>query len=165
MNLVIATIIDIFLGAIIAVGWSILFNSPRKVVWIAALLGGLGHSIRYLLAEGFGAHLVLATLAGTITIGLLGIIFSRKADVPPVVFTMPACITMIPGMYAYHSMIGFIRIAETGLQNPDPFLMAKTTHYFVTTIALLFTLSIGITLGSLLFRKKAPRKIELNLKD
>lgn len=165
MSLAVATIIDILLGAIIATGWSILFNSPRKIIWIAALLGGLGHSIRFLLIEGFNLHLVLATLVGTCTIGLLGILFARKADVPPVVFTMPACITMIPGMHAYHSMIGFIKIAEMGVENPDPYLIAQTAHYVVITVALLFTLSIGITLGSLLFRKKTPRKVELTLKD
>ncbi len=165
MNIVLATIIDIILGGVIAIGWSILFNTPRKAIWIAALLGGLGHSIRFLLIEGTGAHLVLATLAGAVFIGLVGILFSQKADMPPVVFTMPACITMIPGMYAYHSMMGFIQIAEMGLEDPDPALIAQTTHYFVITVALLFTLSIGITLGSLLFRQKTARTIELDLND
>ncbi len=162
-NIIFATLFDILMGGLIAVGWGILFNTPRQVLCVAALLGGLGHSIRYLLLEAAGAPLVLATLAGTVTIGFLGIIFARKVDTPPVIFTMPACITMIPGMYAYHTMLGFIKMAGSDIQVQDPSLASQTAQYFVITISLLFTLSIGITIGSLLFRKKTAREIKLNL--
>lgn len=162
-NLLLATLFDILMGGIIAVGWGILFNSPRNVLYVAALLGGLGHSIRFLLLEAVGAPLVLATLAGTVFIGFLGIAFARKTDTPPVIFTMPACITMIPGMYAYHTMLGFIKMAGSDITVQDPSLVSQTAQYFVITISLLFTLSIGITIGSLLFRKKTAREIKLNL--
>lgn len=162
-SLILATLFDILMGGIIAVGWGILFNTPRQVLFIAALLGGLGHSIRFLLLEAAGAPLVLATLAGTVFIGFLGIAFARKVDTPPVIFTMPACITMIPGMYAYHTMLGFVKMAGADITVQDPSLVSQTAQYFVITISLLFTLSIGITIGSLLFRKKTAREIKLNL--
>jgi Uncharacterized conserved protein len=162
-NLILATLFDILLGGIIAVGWGILFNTPRQVLYVAALLGGLGHSIRFLLLEAAGAPLVLATLAGTVFIGFLGIAFARKVDTPPVIFTMPACITMIPGMYAYHTMLGFVKMAGSDITVQDPSLVPQTAQYFVITLSLLFTLSIGITIGSLLFRKKTAREIKLNL--
>lgn len=162
-SLILATLFDILMGGIIAVGWGILFNTPRHVLYVAALLGGLGHSVRFLLLEAAGAPLVLATLAGTVLIGFLGIAFARKVDTPPVIFTMPACITMIPGMYAYHTMLGFIKMAGSDITVQDPSLVSQTAQYFVITISLLFTLSIGITIGSLLFRKKTAREIRLNL--
>lgn len=162
-TLVLATLFDILMGGIIAIGWGILFNTPRRVLYVAALLGGLGHSIRFLLLEAAGAPLVLATLAGAVFIGVLGIAFAGKVDTPPVVFTMPACITMIPGMYAYHAMLGFIKMAGSDITVQDPSLVSQTAQYFVITISLLFTLSIGITIGSLLFRKKTAREIKLNI--
>ena len=157
--LILGTLFDILMGGIIAVGWGILFNSPRKALYVAGLLGGLGHSLRFFLLEGFQVPLVLATLAGTVSIGFLGILFARKVDMPPVVFTMPACITMIPGLYAYHTMLGFVKMAGRDVFMPDPELVSQTVHYFVITISLLFCLSIGITIGSLLFRKKTAREI------
>lgn len=162
-NLILATLFDILMGGVIAVGWGILFNTPRNVLYIAALLGGLGHSIRFLLLEAVGAPLVLATLAGAVFIGCLGLILAHKADTPPVVFTMPACITMLPGMYAYNTMLGFIKMAGSDITVQDPSLVSQTAQYFVLTVSLLFTLSIGITIGSLLFRKKAAKEIKLNL--
>jgi uncharacterized membrane protein YjjB (DUF3815 family) len=94
---------------------------------------------------------------------LLGIILARKVDTPPVVFTMPACITMIPGLYAYHAMLGFVKIAGTEAAQQDPMLIPETIRYTVLTMSLLFTLSIGITIGSLLFRKKTAREISLHI--
>ena len=157
------TLVDMFLAFLVAIGWSILFNSPRKVLLIAGLLGGLGHSLRYLIIEGFNVAIVPATLAGTVLIGLLGLIAARRVDTPPVVFTMPACITMIPGLYAYHAMLGFVKMTNADIAAQEPNLIPQTAHYFVLTISLLFSLSIGITIGSLLFRKKTAREIKLSI--
>ena len=162
-QLILAVLLDIAMGFLVAIGWSMLFNTPKKVLLIAGLLGGLGHSLRYLLLEGFGLSIIPATLSGTILIGLLGIILARKVDTPPVVFTMPACITMIPGMYAYHTMLGIVKIAGSEVALQDPMLIPETVRYFVLTASLLFTLSIGITIGSLLFRKKTAREISLHI--
>lgn len=161
--LVLATVADMILGGIIAIGWGILFNTPRKVLYVAGLLGGFGHSIRYIMLEGANANLIVATLTGCVFIGFMGIIFARRVDTPPVVFTMPACITMIPGLYAYHAMLGFIKISVTDVAQQSPALIPETVHYMVLAVSLLFCLSIGITIGSLLFRKKTAREITLNI--
>ncbi len=162
-QLILATLLDMVMGFLVAIGWCMLFNSPKKVLLVAGLLGGLGHSLRYLLLEGFGASIITATLSGTVFIGLLGIFIARKVDTPPVVFTMPACITMIPGLYAYNAMLGFVKIAGSEAALQDPMLIPETVRYTVLTSSLLFTLSIGITIGSLLFRKKTAREITLHI--
>lgn len=162
-QLILATVLDMAMGFLVAIGWSMLFNTPKKALLVAGLLGGLGHSLRYLLLEGFGMSIISATLAGTVLVGLLGISIARKVDTPPVVFTMPACITMIPGLYAYHAMLGFVKIASGEAALQDPMLIPETIRYTVLTASLLFTLSIGITIGSLLFRKKTAREIVLHI--
>lgn len=156
--------LDLLFSFVVAVGWGILFGTPKKVLLLAGLMGGLGHSIRYLMIYSFGLPLVSATLCGTVFIGLCGIFVARKADTTPVVFTMPACITMIPGMYAYHAMLGLLKMVNTdpSVQHSD--LIAETLHNIVLSVSLLFSLSIGITIGSLLFRKKTAREIKLNFK-
>jgi Uncharacterized conserved protein len=158
-SLILSTLFDLLLGGIIAMGWGILFNVPRNVLYVVGLLGGLGHSLRYFLLTGFDVPLVIATLSGTVAVGFLGILFARKEDMPPVVFTMPACITMIPGLYAYNTMLGFVKMARLDVSAIESDLVTRTAHSFVITISLLFCLSIGITIGSLLFRKKTAREI------
>ena len=132
----------------------------QKVLLIAGLLGSLGHSLKFLLHEGIGLGLITSTLSGTVLIGLLGIILAHRVHTPPVVFTMPACITMIPGLYAYRTMLGFIKLTdESGLSRTTQDL-ENTVHYFVLTASLLFTLAIGISIGVLLFRQDSVKMLK-----
>lgn len=149
---------DLLLSFVVAAGFGLLFNTPRRVIWAAGLLGGLGHGLRFLLLE-LQFAIVPATLAGAVFIGLAGIFLAHRVHTPPVVFTMPACITMIPGLYAYRAMLGCIRITNLEMVRKDPDVLPVTAHYFMLTASLLFTLAIGICVGALLFRKRSVKSI------
>lgn len=151
---------DAFLSFFVAVGFALLFETPRKGLLVAGLLGGLGHALRFTLIQlDFG--LVSATLSGTVFIGLFGIYCAHKIHTPPVVFTLPACITMIPGLYAYETMLGCIRIYEEGTTgSKTAFLVHDTIYNFILTSSLLFCLAIGICIAALIFRKKSVKKVK-----
>ena len=154
---------DAFFSVFVAVGFALLFETPRKAVYVAGLLGGLGHAMRFLCLY-FDLGLVTSTLVGSIIIGLLGIYCAHKVHTPPVVFTMPACITMIPGLYAYRTMLGSIKIytdGTTGAQEAS--LLQDTAYNFILTSSLLFSLAIGICIGALLFRKKSTKEIRIGI--
>lgn len=149
---------DFSIAFIVGSSWAILFGSPKKILWVAGLLGGIGHSIRYILIQ-LDLGLVTATLIGSVLIGLVGIFAARRVDNPPVVFTMPACITMIPGMFAYRTMIAGIKLADPVLVKQSPNLIMDMVHNLTLTMSLLFTLAIGISIGALLFRTKSVKHI------
>ena len=158
MELLLPFLRDIALAFVVAVGFAILFQTPRRVLWVAGALGGLGHCLRFaMVSQGFGP--IPSTLAAAVAIGLAGIFASHRVHTPPVVFTMPACITMIPGLFAYRAMLGCIRITDLEMAKQDPHLVAQTAHYFVLTASLLFTLAIGICSGALLFRKRSTKSL------
>ena len=155
---------DAFLSFFVAVGFALLFETPKKGVITAGLLGGLGHAIRFLLLQ-YGFGIVSCTLVGCMTIGFLGIYAAHKIHTPPVVFTLPATITMIPGMYAYRTMLGGIRIYEEGTAGAKTaFLVHDTIYNFILTSSLLLCLSIGICIATLIFRKKSIKNVK-RLKD
>ncbi|MEO8616422.1 MAG: threonine/serine exporter family protein [Luteolibacter sp.] len=156
MELLLLILRDIAFAFVVAVGFAILFSTPRRVLFIAGILGGLGHSIRFLLLHNH-IPIVPATLAGAVFIGLAGIFCAHRVHAPPVVFTMPACITMIPGLYAYRAMLGCVKMTDLEKLMQDPTKLAETAHYFVLTASLLFTLAIGICSGALIFRKKSAK--------
>ena len=151
---------DFFFAFFVAIGFVSLFNTHKKVLLIVGLLGNLVHSVKFLLHAGIGLGLITSTLSGTVLIGLLGIVLAHRVHTPPVVFTMPACITMIPGLYAYRTMLGFIKLTdESGLSRTTQDL-ENTVHYFVLTASLLFTLAIGISIGVLLFRQDSVKMLK-----
>lgn len=159
MELTIITVLrDFSIAFIVAVCWGILFGSPRRVLWVAGLLGGMGHCVRFILVElNFG--LITATLAGSVLIGLVGIVIAHRVNNPPIVFTMPACITMIPGMFAYKTMLAGIKVTDLPTVEQNPHILIEMSHNLMLTMSLLFTLAIGICIGALLFRKTTTREI------
>lgn len=152
---------DFGIAFVVGFCWAILFNSPKRVLWVAGLLGGAGHSLRFVLLQ-LGMGIIPATLIASVLIGLTGIYISHKIKNPPVVFTMPACITMIPGMFAYRTMLAGIKITDLSTFENDPHILIDMTHNLMLTISLLFSLAIGICIGALLFRKESTKYIRLN---
>jgi uncharacterized membrane protein YjjB (DUF3815 family) len=152
---------DGLLAFFVGVGFALLFNAPKKAVLMAGVLGALGHMLRYILKDECGAGIVLSTLAASLLIGFSSIVAAHIVHTPPVVFSMPACITMIPGLYAYRTMLGVAKITDRDLMTKTPDLLTETVHNFVLTGSLLFALAIGISVGSLLFRKKSVKNIRL----
>lgn len=150
---------DASLSFFVAVGFALLFETPKKALWVAGVLGGLGHCIRFTMLQ-FDFGLVASTLAGTLFIGLSGIYCAHRIHTPPVVYTLPACITMIPGLYAYRTMLGCIRIYEEGIGQTSSTLLQDTAYNFILTSSLLFCLAIGICVAALFLRKKSVKGIK-----
>ncbi|WP_080905378.1 threonine/serine exporter family protein [Parabacteroides sp. Marseille-P3160] len=157
-NIVLLFLRDFVIAFVVGFGWGILFGTPRRILWIAGLLGGMGHSLRFLLMQ-LGLDIIPATLAGSVLIGLTGIYVAHRVTHPPVVFTMPACITMIPGMYAYRTMLAGIKVTDLATVSQKPELVSEMIHNLMLTLSLLFTLAIGICIGALLFRQSSSKYI------
>lgn len=159
-DVVFSVIRDFVIAFIVAVCWGVLFGTPKRILIVAGLLGGLGHCLRFILLH-LDVGLIIATLAGSVVIGFIGIFAAHKVKNPPVVFTMPACITMIPGMYAYKTMLAGIKVADLKTVQQDPSILITMAHNSMLTVSLLFALAIGICIAALLFRKTTVREIDL----
>ncbi|MCC8089609.1 MAG: threonine/serine exporter family protein [Rikenellaceae bacterium] len=161
--MVIEILRDAFLSFFVAVGFALLFETPRRALPVAGFLGGMGHCLRYaLLQSGYG--LVSATLCGAVAIGLAGIVFAHRINHPPVVFTIPACITMIPGLYAYRTMLASIKVYSAGSGSDTSAVIQEMIYNFILTSSLLLCLAVGICIAALLFRKKSVKDIR-KIKD
>lgn len=163
-ELILHILLDFGLAFIVGFCWGILFGSPKSVLWIAGLLGALGHSLRFVLLQA-DTGLITATMISSVTIGLIGIYCAHKVHHPPVVFTMPACITMIPGLYAYRTMLGCIKLTDPAILQQHPDIIGQIGYNLMLTMSLLFTLAIGISIAALLFRSKSVREINFGKKQ
>ncbi len=151
---------DFSLAFCVGYCWAILFGTPFRGLWIAGLLGGFGHCLRFIELE-LGIGLITATLVASVTIGVLGIYCSYKTRNPSVVFTMPACITMIPGLFAYRSMLGVIKLSDMDIITKNPNILQEIAHNAVLTFSLLFTLAVGISISALLIRDRNKKIFNL----
>lgn len=158
MDLFINILVDFSLAFVVAGCWGILFGTPLKALWMTGLLGGFGHSIRFVILQ-MNVGLIPATLVACLAIGLVGIYAAHKVHNPPVVLTMPASITMIPGLFAYRTMLGSIKLTDSAILEKTPNILQNIAHNAVLTFILLSTMAIGISISALLFRNKSVKEI------
>jgi uncharacterized membrane protein YjjB (DUF3815 family) len=93
-------------GFVATAGFAVLFNIPRRVLISAALIGAVGHLLRFALRQ-VGISNEVATFCGALTVGLVGYWQARRMHLPRLVFTVTGIISMVPGVSAYEIVVYF----------------------------------------------------------
>ncbi|MDO4911612.1 MAG: threonine/serine exporter family protein [Corynebacterium sp.] len=84
-------------------GFSILFNSSRRMILVAMVVGSIGNLVRInLVSHDFRPQ--YAALIGGLTIGLLAGLLKKYARLPRITITVPAAVIMVPGTSMYRAM-------------------------------------------------------------
>ncbi|MBP2848513.1 MULTISPECIES: threonine/serine exporter [Dickeya] len=152
IELVWALIQDMVLAAVPAVGFAMVFNVPMRALPYCALLGALGHSMRFLMIR-FGIPIELATFVASIMVGIIGIRWSRWFLAHPKVFTVAAVIPMFPGISAYTAMISVVQLSQHGYSEA---LMQTLITNFLKASFIVGALSIGLSLPGVWIYRKRP---------
>jgi len=97
-----------FVFAVIStVGFSVLFNVPKKSIFYAGLTGGVGWTVYMYINEITLSSAFSIFVASTI-VGILGEIFARLGKKPVTTFVIPGIVPLVPGYTIYLSMINLI---------------------------------------------------------
>lgn len=147
--------VDGFWAILAGLGFAMVFNIPRNMLWAAVLAGGLGHGVRFVLFD-FGMNLPAASLIGSIVIGLWAVWCSRHFQRPALIFSIAGVIPMIPGKFAYLTMIGLIKLAIVDSVGPND--LQQVMHNMVMTALILGALASGIAAPQLLLMRRLTAK-------
>ena len=143
-----------------ALGFAILFNVPQRALPFIWLLGALG-GITKLLVLHFGGNIILASLAGATLVGFLSIPAAHSKHAPPLVFSIPAVIPMVPGAFAYRMMLGMIKLAgNTGTESYSDVLNSAVSNG-LKTLFILLSLAAGVAIPMLITRKESAKEIKI----
>ncbi|WP_159021278.1 threonine/serine exporter family protein [Formosa sp. L2A11] len=147
-------------SGIAAVGFGILFNIPKSTILSVFALGFLAGIIKFTLIH-FGVSIILATFVGVLFIGCIGMPIAHKIHHPPVVFCIPPCIPMIPGYFAYETILAIMNflIIEQDETKKAALITDMVSNGF-TMVFILISIAIGISLPLLILRKNTVKKIE-----
>ena len=163
---------DVFLGLAerifwsmwISIGFALLFNTPRRALWITGLLGGLGWGIKFvLLGTLMPDQIVITSFLGACTVGLLAVYFAHRVHTPPIVFTIPAVINMIPGKFGYEFMMNIIKIVTVQTPQEETLdLLFRTIKLGLQTGFITLCLDFGVIAPMLLFNTYSVKGKDLN---
>jgi uncharacterized membrane protein YjjP (DUF1212 family) len=87
-------------------GFAILYNSSGRTVLAVGVLALVGNELRLALHDA-GMTLAPATLLGAFTVGLLASLVRRRLHEPRIALTVPGIIIMVPGIYAFQTVVLF----------------------------------------------------------
>ena len=82
-------------------GFSLMFNSPRKMALTAGIIGMIVNTIRLELIDFTSIPVSAAAFVGALCAGLLASALKKKVGYPRITLTVPSIVIMIPGMFMY----------------------------------------------------------------
>jgi uncharacterized membrane protein YjjB (DUF3815 family) len=149
-----------FWAGLAALGFAILFNVPQRTLFVIWAMGALGGLTKFLLL-GVEVNIVLSSLAGAALIGVLSVYAAHNKHAPPLVFSIPSVIPMVPGAFTYRMILGCMELAGTG-SNSETYLktLAETTNNGLKAIFILIALSAGVAIPMLVTRKDTFKRIK-----
>lgn len=143
---------DAFWAGAASLGFAVLFNVPARWLPAGVLLGALGHSARAALVHGHVLGLEASTLAAATLVGFAALAVARRGRVPIAICALPASIPMVPGAYAFKTMLGVLRLVE-GSGATSPTLALEALVSGAKTALLLTALVVGVGSPYFLFHR------------
>ncbi|MGD9211648.1 MAG: threonine/serine exporter family protein [Desulfobacteraceae bacterium] len=138
-------------GGIAAVGFGVLFNVPERTIFYTFIFGALGIFMKFTLLE-VGIGMISATLISANVIGTLSLLASYDKCTPARVFSIPAVIPMVPGIYIYRMMLGLMQLHG----EPRADFNSIVTDMLINGVNagfIIMALSVGVGIPNLIFRK------------
>ncbi|MCL1145091.1 threonine/serine exporter family protein [Shewanella sp. 10N.261.52.F9] len=153
MSLIFTMLNDAIFSAIPAIGFAMVFNVPRRYLPYCALAAALGHGSRTMWLS-FGLPIEWATFLAAALVGVVTIAFARKHLAPPLMYAVAAIIPMIPGTYAFNTVIGLVQLTAQAEMSPE--LIYEVVSNGLKTVFILGALSVGLAMPSLLYFRSRP---------
>ncbi len=142
-----------------ALGFGVLFNVPQRTLLIIWLMGAAG-GLTKLLLMALGTDIVISTFMGATLVGVLSVSAAHNKHAPPLVFSIPSVIPMVPGAFAYRMMLGLIKLS--GATFTSEFYsqtLSETVSNGLKTLFILMALAVGVAVPMLVSRKETIKKI------
>lgn len=150
-----ALLIELFAGALISIGFAIMYNTPRNVLVWSAIFGIIAMLVKISASEILNFRIEFATFFGALTIGILTEMHKSKSFEIRRVLSVPPMLQMIPGKYAFDTLVAWGNFWNH--PNEVAILMHAINMQLKTMLIIIF-LVLGITLPSILFKNRHPLK-------
>lgn len=148
-----------FWSGVAALGFGVLFNIPKKAIITVFMLGFGAGFIKFLLIH-FNVHVVLGSFLAAFFVGIISIPMAHKIHQPPVVFSIPPVIPMIPGYFAYETVLSIMNFLfmKDDIKERLRLIDAIFTNGF-TMFFILISLTVGVALPMLLLKKNTVKRL------
>ncbi|WP_048705113.1 threonine/serine exporter family protein [Companilactobacillus ginsenosidimutans] len=119
--------LNLLLGALSAIGFSLITNAPRRAAGIIGITGALSWTVFYLLKNYSHINILISNYVGAVIIGILAYFFARKFRLPENIIIIPCLVNLVPGGNAYRTILYMVQNNYPGSisQGLQTFLIAS----------------------------------------
>lgn len=134
-----------------AFGFGVLFNAPKRCLWMILLVGFLGGFFKFgLMLPEIGGRIVFSTFIAGLVIGFTGVFLGNWKNFIPMMITIPSVIPLVPGAFAYKAMLGLMKLIRTPDENYGQ-IVNQTIFNGTMTLFILLAITLGVTIPLLIF--------------
>ncbi|QCD52372.1 threonine/serine exporter family protein [Campylobacter sp. RM16192] len=168
VDLMVSVVVDAMFAAIAGLGFAYVSSPPKRTLLYSALLAAVAHSFRFLMLQTGLLSIALATLIASFMIGILGMFFAKRLKVPAEIIAFPALLPMVPGIYAYKSILAILSYTKSvEIEQKTMYLMLFFDNA-ITTMTISIALGVGVSVTLLIFYEQSlmvTRGVRCDLKS
>ena len=157
-------------AAISAMGFSMIFNIQRRLLWVVAIGGIIAVCTRNFVNLGASTDnvgldmgLVIGSFAGAVLVSLIAVKAVHWFHVPNHVLTIPSVIPMIPGVLMYRMLFGLINMNVKTLDEVTPLM--KAIESGVNSGLVIMVISLGVAIPNIFGRRYIASSKNQHLKE
>lgn len=148
-----AVLWDGMFAAIAAVGFASVSNPPKRAIFISACIAAMAHGIRYYLLNRWHLDITSATFLASFPIGLMSIGIAKLIRFPAEIFSFPSLLPMIPGMYAYKTILALMKFMTCGNEKIQTEMIPEIFRNGLTTVFVMCAMVAGVAIPLFAFHR------------
>ena len=135
-------------AAIASIGFSMIFNVPRRLLPILALGGILAVGLRNIAVLQFGMSQAAGSFLGAAAVGILALKAVHWFHTPNIILTIPSAIPMIPGVLLYRLLFELIN-----LRSIDAAALMDGVRSGVEAVTIIVAIAVGVTIPNIFMHR------------
>ena len=139
-------------AAIAAGGFSLIFNVPRRLLWVVSTGGIITILLRNICMFELGMSQAAGTFLASAFVGVLALFAIHWFHTPNIVLTIPSAIPLIPGVLLYRFFFTLLNINEVS----TPLLLAALRNG-VEAASIIAGIAIGVAIPSIFWSRQIQR--------
>ena len=144
-------------AAVSAIGFSMIFNTPRHLMGFVALGGVISVCTRNFVnlgpssgSIGLVQGLVVGSFVGSAVVSILCCALVRWLHTPHRLLSIPSVIPMIPGVLMYRALVAFIKMHGVVGE------VTVAMNYAIQASFIILFISLGVAIPNVFFRRMIP---------
>ena len=146
-------------AALAAVGFSIIFNTPKKLLAIVALEGTLTMLIRNVLMIECNLSQAVGSFAAAAVVGISALKVIHIVHTPNTLLIIPPIIPLVPGVLLYRLLFAILHIQTISVEE-----LLEALRFGVDGVTIILAIVVGVSIPNIFIQKRieAQQQSEIN---